>query len=88
MEKILLKVQHTIFLIFIILYIFVKFELKHYCSASEFRHPSEVHHWYFMTVLKLLYCDLPANNYTLLSKATIPLLYMWILLVLEHFYSR
>ena len=42
-----------------------------YCLASEFRHPSEVCHPYFMTVLKLLYCDLPANNYTLLSKASI-----------------
>ena len=48
-----------------------------YCSASEFRHPSEVRHLYFMTVLKLLY-DLPANNYTLLSKTSIPLFKMWI----------
>ena len=59
-----------------------------YCSASEFRHPSEVRHSYFMTVLKLLYYDLPANNYTLLSKASIPLFKMWTLLVLECFYSR
>ena len=59
-----------------------------YCSASEFRHQSEVCHLCFMAVLKLLICDLPANNYTLLSKATIPLFQIWILLVLERFCSR
>ena len=35
---------------------------KIYCSAGEFRHPNEVRHSYFMTVLKLLYYDLPTNN--------------------------
>ena len=31
---------------------------ENYCSASEFRYPSDVRHSYFMTVLKLLYYDL------------------------------
>ena len=56
----------------------VLFSCYIYWSASEFRHPSEVRHSYFMTVLKLLYYDLPANNYTLLSKGSIPLFKVWI----------
>ena len=27
--------------------------IDEYCSASEFRHPSEVRHLYFMTILKI-----------------------------------
>ena len=43
-----------------------------YCSASEFRHPSEVRHTHFMAVLKSFCCELSAHMYTLLLKAAIP----------------
>ena len=45
---------------------------KQYCSASEFRHPSEVHHLHFMAILKSFSCELVAYMYTLLLKAAIP----------------
>ena len=31
-----------------------------YCSASEVRHPSEVRHLHFMTILKSFYCPVTA----------------------------
>ena len=43
-----------------------------YCSASEVRHPSEVRHLRFMTVLKSFYCPVTAYMYTLLLKEAIP----------------
>ena len=36
-----------------------------YCSASEVRHPSEVRHRHFMTILKSFYCPVTAYMYTL-----------------------
>ena len=36
-----------------------------YCSASEVRHPSEVRHLHFMTILKSFYCPVMAYMYTL-----------------------
>ena len=43
-----------------------------YCSASEFRHPSEVRHLHFMAILQSFYHELSAYMYTLLLKAAIP----------------
>ena len=43
-----------------------------YCSASEVRHPSEVRHLHFMTILKSFYCPVTTYMYTLLSKEAIP----------------
>ena len=43
-----------------------------YCSASEFRHPSEVRHLHFVAILKSFSCKLSAYMYTLLLKAAIP----------------
>ena len=35
-----------------------------YCSASEVRHPSEVRHLHFMTILNSFYCPVTAYMYT------------------------
>ena len=35
-----------------------------YCSASKVRHPSEVRHLQFMTILKSFYCPVTAYMYT------------------------
>ena len=43
-----------------------------YCSASEVRHPSEVCHLQFMTILKSFYCPVMTYMYTLLLKEAIP----------------
>ena len=46
---------------------------RHYCSASEVCHPSEVRHLHFMTILKSFYCPVMAYYmYTSLLKETIP----------------
>ena len=37
--------------------------LAMYCSASEVRHPSEVRHLHFMTILKSFYCPVTAYMY-------------------------
>ena len=42
------------------------------CSASEVRHPSEVRHLHFMTILKSFYCPVTAYMYTLPLKEAIP----------------
>ena len=31
---------------------YLEYKTNHYCSASEFRHPSEVRHLHFVTILK------------------------------------
>ena len=46
--------------------------IKQYCSASEVRHPSEVRHLHFMTILKNFYCPVMAYMYTLPLKEAIP----------------
>ena len=43
-----------------------------YCSASEVRHPSEVRHLHFMTILKNFYCPVMEYMNTLLLKEVIP----------------
>ena len=43
-----------------------------YCSASEVRHPSEVRHLHFMTILKRFYSPATAYMYTLLLKGATP----------------
>ena len=49
------------------------FVLDLYCSASEVRHPSEVCHLRFMTILKSFYCPVMAYMYTLpLKEDTVP----------------
>ena len=45
-----------------------------YCSASEVRHPSEVRHLHFMTILKSFYCPVTAFMYTLPLKEAIPVI--------------
>ena len=42
------------------------------CSASEVRHPNEVRHLRFMTILKSFYCPFMAYMYTLPLKEDIP----------------
>ena len=42
-----------------------------YCSASEVRHPSEVCHLHFMTILKSFYFSPTAYMYTLPLKEAI-----------------
>ena len=46
--------------------------LPPYCSASEVRHPSEVHHLHLMTTLKTFYCPVMEYMYTLPLKEAIP----------------
>ena len=48
------------------------FDIAYYCSASEVRHPSEVCHLHFMTILKGFYCPATAYMYTLPLKEVIP----------------
>ena len=43
-----------------------------YCSVSEVRHPSEVHHLHFITILRSFYCPVTAYMYTLPLKEAIP----------------
>ena len=43
-----------------------------YCSASEVRHPSEVRHLHFITILKSFYCSVTAYMYTLPLEEAIP----------------
>ena len=45
---------------------------KYYCSASEVRHPSEVRHLHFMTILENFYCPVMEYIYTLPLKEAIP----------------
>ena len=45
---------------------------KLYCSASEVRHPSEVRHLCFMTILKSFYCPVTAYMYILPLEEAIP----------------
>ena len=47
-----------------------------YCSASEVRHPSEVRHLHFMTILKSFYCPVTAYMYTLPLTEVIPFIQM------------
>ena len=46
--------------------------IHRYCSASEVRHPSEVRHLHFMTILKSFYCPVTAHMYTLPLEEDIP----------------
>ena len=46
--------------------------LNAYCSASEVRHPSEVRHLHFMTILKSFYSPVMEYMYTLPLKEVIP----------------
>ena len=43
-----------------------------YCSASEVRHPSEVRHLHFMTILKRFYYPVTAYMYTFPLEEAIP----------------
>ena len=45
---------------------------KHCCSASEVRHPSEVRHLHFITILKSFYCPVTTYMCTLLLQEAIP----------------
>ena len=65
--------ENILFMVSLVCMYFVVFGcLFLYCSTSEVRHPNEVRHLHFMTILKSFYCPITAYMYTLTLKEAIP----------------